>query len=361
MIARFFIDRPIFAAVLSIVITLIGGIALLRAAHRPVPPDHAAGRVRVDQLSRRQRCGGGRYGGRADRAAGQRCRGHALHVLPDGQRRHLHADGHLRHRHRPEHGPGDGAEPCDVGHAATADRGPEPGDHDPQEDPRHLDDRQLFLSGRSLRRYLPEQFRHHLRAGRAAAGVRRLGHQLPGPARLQHPCLARPPEAGVAEHDGHRRGPGDQPAEPGCTRRTDRAAPSPPGAILAIADRHAGPVDRARAVRRHHRQGRSSNGIEYIRSIGRLRERGLRPGKPARLGLVFGSGSGGGAGSAAGGGQMQVDTIGGASTVDATAGSISPPTIGPTIRLGAVGGSGGQRAPRPARRRSRLPTPQPSF
>src|SRR5271165_6945908 len=53
------------------------------------------------------------------------------------------------------------------------------------------------------------------------------------------------------------------------------------------------------------------------------------------------AGSGGGAGAAAGGGQMQVDTIGGASTVDATAGSISPPTIGPTIRLGAVGGSGG--------------------
>src|SRR5271165_5166565 len=50
------------------------------------------------------------------------------------------------------------------------------------------------------------------------------------------------------------------------------------------------------------------------------------------------AGSGGGAGAAAGGGQMQVDTIGGASTVDATAGSISPPTIGPTIRLGAVGG-----------------------
>src|SRR5208337_1731640 len=53
------------------------------------------------------------------------------------------------------------------------------------------------------------------------------------------------------------------------------------------------------------------------------------------------AGSGGGAGAAAGGGQMQIDTIGGASTVDATAGSISPPTIGPTIRLGAVGGSGG--------------------
>ena len=38
--------------------------------------------------------------------------------------------------------------------------------------------------------------------------------------------------------------------------------------------------------------------------------------------------------------QMQIDAIGGASTVDATAGTISPPTIGPTMRLGAVGGAG---------------------
>jgi multidrug efflux pump len=53
------------------------------------------------------------------------------------------------------------------------------------------------------------------------------------------------------------------------------------------------------------------------------------------------AGSGGGAASAAGGGQMQVDSVGGASSVDATAGSISPPTVGPTMRLGAVGGAGG--------------------
>ena len=46
MISRFFIDRPIFATVLSVVITLIGGIALYCPADRPVSPDHAAGHRR---------------------------------------------------------------------------------------------------------------------------------------------------------------------------------------------------------------------------------------------------------------------------------------------------------------------------
>src|SRR5262245_63157791 len=45
MISRFFIDRPIFAAVLSIVITLTGGIALLSlpiAQYPPVTPPAVA-------------------------------------------------------------------------------------------------------------------------------------------------------------------------------------------------------------------------------------------------------------------------------------------------------------------------------
>jgi multidrug efflux pump len=38
MISRFFIDRPIFAAVLSIVITLTGGIALFSLPVAQYPP-----------------------------------------------------------------------------------------------------------------------------------------------------------------------------------------------------------------------------------------------------------------------------------------------------------------------------------
>ena len=64
----------------------------------------------------------------------------------------------------------------------------------------------FYLAGRPLRRHLPEQLRHDQRPGRTAARGRRVGHQLPGPARLQHPRLARPAEAGVAQHDRHRRG-----------------------------------------------------------------------------------------------------------------------------------------------------------
>ena len=169
MISHFFIDRPIFAAVLSIVITLTGGIALCLAADRAVSPDHAAGGAGLDQLPGRQRPGRGRHGGGADRAAGQRRPGHALHVVADGQRRLLHADRHLRPRHRPEHGPGHGAEPRDAGHAAAAELGAEAGHHHPQEDARHPDDRQLLLAGRPLRRPLPEQLRHDQRQGRAAA------------------------------------------------------------------------------------------------------------------------------------------------------------------------------------------------
>ena len=169
MISHFFIDRPIFATVLSIVITLTGGIALLSLPIAQYPQITPPGGAGLDQLPRGQRPGGGRHGRRADRAAGQRRRGHALHVVADGQRRLVHADRHLRHRHRPEHGPGDGAEPRGAGHAAAADRGAEPGDHDPQEDARHPDDRQLLLARRPLRRHLPEQLRHDQRPGRAAA------------------------------------------------------------------------------------------------------------------------------------------------------------------------------------------------
>ena len=75
MISRFFIDRPIFATVLSIVITLIGGIALFYLPIAQYPRITPPGVSGLDQLSRRQRPGGGRHGGGADRAAGQRREG----------------------------------------------------------------------------------------------------------------------------------------------------------------------------------------------------------------------------------------------------------------------------------------------
>ena len=78
---HFFIDRPIFASVLSIVIVIVGGLALigLPIAQYPeiAPPTVLVSAV----LSRRQRPSGGRNRGDAYRAGSERRRGYAVHVL----------------------------------------------------------------------------------------------------------------------------------------------------------------------------------------------------------------------------------------------------------------------------------------
>ena len=74
-------------SVLSIVITLAGGDRAVHAAARAVPADLAADGAGRLQLSRRQRPGRRRGRGRADRAAGQRRREHAVHVVAVHQRR----------------------------------------------------------------------------------------------------------------------------------------------------------------------------------------------------------------------------------------------------------------------------------
>ena len=86
-LSRFFIDRPIFAGVLSVLIFLAGLIALrvLPISEYPevVPPVGRGAR----QLSRRQPEGDRRDGGDAARGADQRRREHALHEQPGDDRR----------------------------------------------------------------------------------------------------------------------------------------------------------------------------------------------------------------------------------------------------------------------------------
>ena len=82
--SRFFVDHPVFAWVVSIVIVIAGRGLRLHAADRPVSADRAADHPGDGHLSRRQRRDAGRHGRPADRGAGQRRRGHDLHVL------HLH-------------------------------------------------------------------------------------------------------------------------------------------------------------------------------------------------------------------------------------------------------------------------------
>jgi Cation/multidrug efflux pump len=81
LFSNFFINRPIFASVLSIMVTLAGSIALfsLPIAQYPeiTPPT-----VEVSASYPGRQCQGRRgYRCRADRAAGQRRRKHAVHVV----------------------------------------------------------------------------------------------------------------------------------------------------------------------------------------------------------------------------------------------------------------------------------------
>jgi multidrug efflux pump subunit AcrB len=92
-ISHFFIDRPIFAAVVSIVFVILGGVSFSRL---PVAqyPEIAPPIINVS----------GQYPGAsaevvAARAADQRRREHALHVVEFDGRRQILDPGEFRSRH----------------------------------------------------------------------------------------------------------------------------------------------------------------------------------------------------------------------------------------------------------------------
>ena len=82
MITHYFIDRPIFATVVSVVIALAGGIALVYLPIANIPRSARRDYISIGYPVRVP--GRRRYGGGADRATGQRGRRHALHVLSMG-------------------------------------------------------------------------------------------------------------------------------------------------------------------------------------------------------------------------------------------------------------------------------------
>ena len=183
MFARFFIDRPIFAWVLLIVIILGGGVAVLFLPIDQYPP------ITPPTVTVTASYPGANASVIANIIAApieQQVNGvdNMLYMSSQiAQRRHVHADGHLRDRHGSEYGPGVGSEPRGAGHVATAGPGPAPGSHDQEAVAEHFDGRQHDFSGRPLRRHLSEQFRHDTHPGRTAADQRgRRHHHLRRPA-----------------------------------------------------------------------------------------------------------------------------------------------------------------------------------
>ena len=133
MISKFFIERPILANVIALLMILIGGVALfdLPIAQYPdvVPPT-----VQVTT----------RYPGASAKTVidtvalpiEQQVNGveDMLYMQSySGSRRHLYADRHLQDRHRPQHRAGAGAEPRVQRAVAAADLRAEPGRHRPEE------------------------------------------------------------------------------------------------------------------------------------------------------------------------------------------------------------------------------------
>jgi hypothetical protein len=103
MFSRFFIDRPIFAAVLSIFI-VIAGLASIRGFRLRNIPRSRAGRPGAGHLPGRQCAGAGADRGGAHRERHQRRRAHALHELHLGRQRRGADPGDLRDRHRRQPG-----------------------------------------------------------------------------------------------------------------------------------------------------------------------------------------------------------------------------------------------------------------
>ena len=192
MISHFFIDRPIFASVLSIVFVLAGGVAVfnLPMAQYPevTPPMVVVTAIYPGANAQTVR----------DTVAApieEQVSGVEGMIYMSSQCTNdgdLPAGGHLQAGHGFRHGPSAGAEPRVAGAAGHSAVGPERGHRGQEGLAEHVDDREPDLDGRPLRQHLPQQLRHDLPPRRAGPPARRGRRHLFRPARLQPPRLARP-------------------------------------------------------------------------------------------------------------------------------------------------------------------------
>ena len=203
--SRFFIDRPIFAAALSIVIFVAGAISIftLPISEYPevVPPSIVVRAV---------------YPGANPRVLAEAVAAPleeqingvenmlymSSQATSDGV---LHADRHLPRRHRRRPRAGAGAEPRQPGAAAPARGGAAARRHHRQELAQHHDGRAPGLARQPLRHGLPAQLRRAAGQGRAGAHPgRRPGGDLRR-RRLRHARLARSRQGRRARPVGVRR------------------------------------------------------------------------------------------------------------------------------------------------------------
>ncbi len=110
----------------------------------------------------------------------------------------------------------------------------------------------IYSPDAPVRPALPEQLRLHADPRRAGAAARRQRRDHVRPARLQHADLARPRQARAAEPDRRRRRAGPPRAEPPGGHRPGRPVADPPRAANPGHPDHARPARRRRPVREDH-------------------------------------------------------------------------------------------------------------
>ncbi len=204
MLARFFVDRPVFSTVISVVIVLAGLVAVFTLPVAQYPdvtpptvlvtasyPGANADTVRDTVAAPIEEQVSGVEG---MMYMSSRCTNDGAYNLRD----------HVQAGHGLRHGPGARAEPrlaCPAGHSRA---GAERRHHDQKAVAQHADDREPGLAqgearrAAALRQPLPQQLRHALRQGRAGPPAGRCRHRLSRRARLQHPRLAQSRQNGRA-------------------------------------------------------------------------------------------------------------------------------------------------------------------
>ena len=253
---------------------------VLAAAGGAISRDRAADHQRLRAISRRQRRGRRRHRGDADRAADQRRREHALHVVEFDGRRQILDPGELRSRHQSRYRAGAGAEPRRHRAAAAAGRRAQYRRHGDQGVARPDDGRAPLFARQVARRAVHDQLRH-ARSHRPAhpRRRRRFGHGVRQP-RLFDAHLARSRSPAIARADRRR-------CHRGATRpkhsgRLGRARSAAGGASGRVPDRGADarPARQSGGFRFYRRQRDAGRG-------GAAQRRRRRQAPGARLFVEF--------------------------------------------------------------------------
>ena len=122
--ARFFIHRPVFAIVISLIILIAGGLSIFSLPSRAISADLAPYSRSRNQLSRRQCRNRGAIHRDECGSRSQRRREHDLHVFQIVERRPLRADVHVQSRRESRLGERRHQQPGEQGHCQTSTRKP---------------------------------------------------------------------------------------------------------------------------------------------------------------------------------------------------------------------------------------------